>query len=236
MPCSASRSASARRLPIVAAAQRHRARYLCGAYLGCDIQTLPEAVCVDTGREVGYGTVPLTRVPSPAARSGRGDCPAAVRYTARTSIGCSTDGRISCSAGVGRAEPAGAVGPPGRLFRVCSGRCVEASARVNVSWHITSACCAHRRRRPHQVNPSRIVAPFTRRQIHTSQPDRSRTLSRFMKLAGRNSDSTGRLCCKIWQTLRSNRCKPARCVQAKHAANWGRGLTQGWRPDLAPFG
>lgn len=37
--------------------------YLNAAYLGCDIQTLPEAVCVDTGREVGYGTVPLSVSP-----------------------------------------------------------------------------------------------------------------------------------------------------------------------------
>lgn len=37
--------------------------YLNAAYLGCDIQTLPEAICVDTGREVGYGTVPLSVSP-----------------------------------------------------------------------------------------------------------------------------------------------------------------------------
>lgn len=56
-------AASARRLPIVPMLHRHWASYLCGAYLGCDIQTLPEAVCVDTGREVGYGTVPLDSSP-----------------------------------------------------------------------------------------------------------------------------------------------------------------------------
>jgi hypothetical protein len=43
--------------------KRNRASYLCGAYLGCDIQTLPEAICVDTGEEVGYGTVPLEKSP-----------------------------------------------------------------------------------------------------------------------------------------------------------------------------
>lgn len=43
--------------------KRQWASYLCGAYLGCDIQTLPEAVCVDTGEEVGYGTVPITKSP-----------------------------------------------------------------------------------------------------------------------------------------------------------------------------
>lgn len=43
--------------------KRHRAAYLCGAYLGCDIQTLPEAICLDTGEEVGYGTVPIEKSP-----------------------------------------------------------------------------------------------------------------------------------------------------------------------------
>jgi hypothetical protein len=56
-------AAAARRLPVVPMLRRHWASYLCGAYLGCDIQTLPEAVCVDTGREVGYGTVPLEKSP-----------------------------------------------------------------------------------------------------------------------------------------------------------------------------
>jgi len=57
------RSAAARRLLVTPLLRRHEASYLCGAYLGCDIQTLPEAVCVDTGREVGYGTVPLDKSP-----------------------------------------------------------------------------------------------------------------------------------------------------------------------------
>src|SRR4051812_16116989 len=43
--------------------KRHRASYLCGAYLGCDIQTLPEAICLNTGEEVGFGTVPLEKSP-----------------------------------------------------------------------------------------------------------------------------------------------------------------------------
>ena len=47
-------------LPVV---RRHWATFLAGSYLGCDIQTMPEAVCADTGREVGYGTVPLDRSP-----------------------------------------------------------------------------------------------------------------------------------------------------------------------------
>ena len=48
---------------VAAMLKRQWSSYLCGAYLGCDIQTLPEAVCVDTGEEVGYGTVPLTKSP-----------------------------------------------------------------------------------------------------------------------------------------------------------------------------
>jgi hypothetical protein len=39
------------------------ASYLAGSYLGCDIQTMPEAICVDTGKEVGYGTAPLETSP-----------------------------------------------------------------------------------------------------------------------------------------------------------------------------
>lgn len=49
--------------PAAPVINRHFTTYLAGAYLGCDIQTMPEAVCVDTGREVGYGTVPLDRSP-----------------------------------------------------------------------------------------------------------------------------------------------------------------------------
>jgi len=52
-------AAEHRKLPIVSLIHRHYASYLCGAYLGCDIQTMPEAVCVDTGQDVGYGTAPL---------------------------------------------------------------------------------------------------------------------------------------------------------------------------------
>lgn len=59
----AARDAEARGLAVAPLLRRHRASYLCGAYLGCDIQTLPEAVCADTGREVGYGTVPLASSP-----------------------------------------------------------------------------------------------------------------------------------------------------------------------------
>ena len=52
-----------RGLPIASLIHRHYASYLCGAYLGCDIQTMPEAICVDTGKEVGYGTAPLEKSP-----------------------------------------------------------------------------------------------------------------------------------------------------------------------------
>jgi len=57
------KAADQRRLPIAPLLRRHWASYLCGAYLGCDIQTLPEAICVDTGREVGYGMVTLEKSP-----------------------------------------------------------------------------------------------------------------------------------------------------------------------------
>lgn len=59
----AAKAAMAHKLPIAPVIARNRASYLAGAYLGCDIQTMPEAVCEDTGKEVGYGTVPLTRSP-----------------------------------------------------------------------------------------------------------------------------------------------------------------------------
>src|SRR5262245_18641323 len=57
------KAAAARKLSVVPVAASHLASYLAGAYLGSDIQTMPEAVCVDTGREVGYGTVPLEKSP-----------------------------------------------------------------------------------------------------------------------------------------------------------------------------
>ncbi|HEY6170358.1 MAG TPA: hypothetical protein VI454_20165 [Verrucomicrobiae bacterium] len=57
------KAAAQRKLPVAPIAMRHFASYLAGAYLGSDIQTMPEAICVDTGREVGYGTVPLEKSP-----------------------------------------------------------------------------------------------------------------------------------------------------------------------------
>ena len=59
----AGKAAAERKLPITSLIHRHYASYLCGAYLGCDVQTMPEAVCVDTGQDVGYGTAPLEKSP-----------------------------------------------------------------------------------------------------------------------------------------------------------------------------
>jgi hypothetical protein len=55
--------AEEKKLPVAPALRQHLASYLAGAYIGCDIQVMPEAICVDTGREVGFGTVPLTKSP-----------------------------------------------------------------------------------------------------------------------------------------------------------------------------
>ncbi len=57
------REAARRGLKWADVARRHQASYVAGAYLGSDIQVMPEAICVDTGREVGFGTVPLARSP-----------------------------------------------------------------------------------------------------------------------------------------------------------------------------
>lgn len=59
----AAKAAQGRGLAVSPIIERHLPSFLCGAYLGCDIQVMPEAVCVDTGREVGFGTVPLEKSP-----------------------------------------------------------------------------------------------------------------------------------------------------------------------------
>ena len=59
----AAKAAKGLGLPITPIIERHLPSFLCGAYLGCDIQVMPEAVCVDTGHEVGFGTVPLEKSP-----------------------------------------------------------------------------------------------------------------------------------------------------------------------------
>lgn len=48
------KAARQRRLPVAPIVERHWASYLAGSYLGSDVQTLPAAVCQDTGEEVGY--------------------------------------------------------------------------------------------------------------------------------------------------------------------------------------
>ncbi len=57
------KAAAQRKLPLVNLARRHFASCVAGAYIGSDIQVMPEAICVDTGREVGFGTVPLEKSP-----------------------------------------------------------------------------------------------------------------------------------------------------------------------------
>lgn len=57
------KAAAQRKLPLARVAREHFASYLAGAYLGSDIQVMPEAICVDTGREVGFGTAPLEKSP-----------------------------------------------------------------------------------------------------------------------------------------------------------------------------
>src|SRR2546430_10563914 len=49
------REAARRGFPLGYVVDRHLPSYLIGAYLGCDVQTLPAAICLDTGAEVGYG-------------------------------------------------------------------------------------------------------------------------------------------------------------------------------------
>jgi hypothetical protein len=59
----AAKAAEARRLPVAPLIRRHFSSYLCGAYLGCDVQTMPAAVCVDSGEEVGHGPSPIDKSP-----------------------------------------------------------------------------------------------------------------------------------------------------------------------------
>jgi hypothetical protein len=59
----AAQEAHRRRLPVAPLLLRHEPTFLAGAYIGCDIQVMPQAICVDTGKEVGFGTVPIDRSP-----------------------------------------------------------------------------------------------------------------------------------------------------------------------------
>ena len=59
----AAKASEARGLPIAPLIQRHFSTYLCGAYLGCDVQTMPAAVCIDSGEEVGHGPGAVEKSP-----------------------------------------------------------------------------------------------------------------------------------------------------------------------------
>ncbi len=57
------KAAKARKLPVSGVIENHLSSYLAGAYLGCDVQTLPAAICKDTGEPVGYGSSPIEKSP-----------------------------------------------------------------------------------------------------------------------------------------------------------------------------
>ena len=59
----AMKAARARNLPVAALMERHLSSYLAGSYLGCDVQTMPAAICVDTGEGVGHGPAPIDKSP-----------------------------------------------------------------------------------------------------------------------------------------------------------------------------
>lgn len=59
----AAKAARKRKLPIAPILSRHQSSYLAGSYLGCDVPTLPAAVCDDTGEPVGYGAIQLEKSP-----------------------------------------------------------------------------------------------------------------------------------------------------------------------------
>ena len=54
------RCAQAQELPIARVLSRHLPSYLGGAYLGCDVGTVPAAICQDTDQPVGYGAAKAT--------------------------------------------------------------------------------------------------------------------------------------------------------------------------------
>ncbi len=59
----AAKAAHKRQLPVAPILYRHQSSYLAGAYLGCDVPTMPAATCVDTGEDVGYGAMKLEKSP-----------------------------------------------------------------------------------------------------------------------------------------------------------------------------
>ncbi len=59
----AARAAERRGLALAKVIHEHLASYLSGSYLGCDVQTVPNAICLDTGQPVGHGPVTVERSP-----------------------------------------------------------------------------------------------------------------------------------------------------------------------------
>lgn len=68
-PVLAGKAAEHREVVVVPIMHRHFSSFLCDAYLVCGIQTMPEAVCVDTGQHVGYDTTPLDNSPLAGAQN-----------------------------------------------------------------------------------------------------------------------------------------------------------------------
>ena len=62
------RAAEARGVSLAQLASRHLPSYLCGAYLGADVGTVPAAICVDTDTPVGYGSQRLAKSPVTGGR------------------------------------------------------------------------------------------------------------------------------------------------------------------------
>lgn len=59
----AARAAERRGLALARVIHANLPSYLSGAYLGCDVQTVPNAICLDTGEPVGHGPVTVGRSP-----------------------------------------------------------------------------------------------------------------------------------------------------------------------------
>ena len=57
------RASTQRNLPVARIAHRHLSSYLCGAYLGADVGTVPSVICQDTGIPVGYGSERIIKSP-----------------------------------------------------------------------------------------------------------------------------------------------------------------------------
>ena len=57
------RAAAQRNLVVAQIAHRHLSSYLCGAYLGADVGTVPSVICQDTGLSLGYGSERILKSP-----------------------------------------------------------------------------------------------------------------------------------------------------------------------------